>query len=260
MQLSLLLLASVFLSACTFGVPMGGGQSSAQSSIGKTSSAPIKRNGPSSYVVFGKRYYVMESSKGFTQRGKASWYGKKFHGKPTATGEIYNMHAMTAAHKTLPLPVYVRVKNLENGRSIVVKVNDRGPFVGDRIIDLSYAAASKLKMIGPGTAEVEVSALDSATSTTRPAIRVIPLKEITTNHGDIYIQLGSFSSEINALNLVAALKAINEKSISVSTISTSKGEFFRVRLGPLLDVSEASSIQKRLMRKGYNYTRIVIDG
>ena len=94
--------------------------------------------------MFGKRYHVLDSSKGFRQRGIASWYGTKFHGRPTSSGEVYNMHAMTAAHKTLPIPVYVHVKNLDNGRSIVVRVNDRGPFITGRIIDLSYAAAKKL--------------------------------------------------------------------------------------------------------------------
>ena len=108
-------------------------------------------NGPV-YEVLGKNYRVMNSSYGYQETGVASWYGKKFHGRKTSNGEIYNMYAMTAAHKTLPIPVYVRVKNLSNGRSVVVKVNDRGPFIGGRIIDLSYAAAQKLDIIGTGTA------------------------------------------------------------------------------------------------------------
>lgn len=114
---------------------------------------------PVSYEVFGQRYYPLESSLGYQARGTASWYGPQFHGKRASIGEPYDMYAMTAAHKTLPLPSYARVTNLENGRSIVVRVNDRGPFHGDRLIDLSYVAAGKLRLLGPGTAPVEVRAL-----------------------------------------------------------------------------------------------------
>jgi rare lipoprotein A len=122
---------------------------------------PRSRYGnPKSYVVFGKRYYTKASADGHLERGLASWYGKKFHGRRTSSGERYNMHAMTAAHKSLPLPTYVEVTNLRNGRSAVVKVNDRGPFHGRRVIDLSYAAARKLGMVRSGTAMVEVRAID----------------------------------------------------------------------------------------------------
>jgi rare lipoprotein A len=119
-----------------------------------------KYGNPKSYVVFGKRYYTKASADGHVERGLASWYGKKFHGRRTSSGERYDMHAMTAAHKSLPLPTYVEVTNLNNGRSTVVKVNDRGPFHGERVIDLSYAAARKLGMVRKGTAMVEVRAVD----------------------------------------------------------------------------------------------------
>ena len=115
-------------------------------------------NGPT-YEVFGKRYTVMPSSAGYQERGVASWYGKKFHGNLTSNRETYDMYRMTAAHKTLPLPTYVRVRNLRNNKSIVVRVNDRGPFVNNRIIDLSYSAAMKLDMIKDGTSLVEVTAI-----------------------------------------------------------------------------------------------------
>jgi len=122
---------------------------------------PKSRYGnPKSYVVFGKRYYTKASAKGHVEKGLASWYGKKFHGRKTSSGERYNMYAMTAAHKSLPLPSYVKVTNLKNGRSAVVKVNDRGPFHGKRVIDLSYAAARKLGVVKRGTAMVEVRAID----------------------------------------------------------------------------------------------------
>jgi len=122
---------------------------------------PRARNGnPPFYDVFGKRYFVLSSSAGYVERGVASWYGPGFHEVQTSTGEPYDMYAMTAAHKTLPLPAYVRVTNLQNGRSVVVRVNDRGPFVGNRIIDLSYTAAAKLDMLRNGTAMVEVRSID----------------------------------------------------------------------------------------------------
>jgi rare lipoprotein A len=127
---------------------------------------PRSRNGnPPFYDVLGKRYFVLSSSVGYVERGVASWYGPGFHKVRTSTGEIYDMYGMSAAHKTLPLPAYVRVTNLQNGRSIVVRVNDRGPFVGNRIIDLSYTAASKLDMLRNGTAMVEVRSLDAAPAT-----------------------------------------------------------------------------------------------
>ena len=120
---------------------------------------PSRTGNPESYVVFGKRYHVMGTSEGYRQHGIASWYGPKFHGKKTSSGSPFDMHAITAAHKSLPIPTYARVTNLENGRNIVVRINDRGPFVDDRVIDLSYAAADKLDMLEQGTAPVEVVAL-----------------------------------------------------------------------------------------------------
>jgi rare lipoprotein A len=122
---------------------------------------PRARSGnPPFYKVFGKRYYVLSSSVGYRERGVASWYGPGFHKVRTSIGELYDMYGMSAAHKTLPLPAYVRVTNLQNGRSVVVRVNDRGPFVGNRIIDLSYSAAAKLDMLRNGTAMVEVRSVD----------------------------------------------------------------------------------------------------
>ena len=114
------------------------------------------RGNPPFYTVFGKRYYVLASSEGHVERGTASWYGPGFHAASTSMGEPYDMYAMTAAHKTLPLPAYAEVTNLRNGRKVVVRINDRGPFVGDRIIDLSYTAAARLDMLLQGTAPVEV--------------------------------------------------------------------------------------------------------
>lgn len=134
-----------------------------------------KFGNPASYVVYGKRYYVKNSSKGFDERGVASWYGTKFHGRRTSSGERYNLYGMTAAMRTLPLPTFVEVTNLRNHKKIIVKVNDRGPFNPHRIIDLSYAAATKLDMLKKGTAFVEVRAID-------PAIRYSQHTQYTQHH------------------------------------------------------------------------------
>ncbi len=267
MRLAAILATVLLLSGCTFGVPMGGNSSDTPGSndIQLDASGKAKYGNPSSYVVFGKRYFVMNSAKGFVQRGTASWYGPDFHGKRTSSGETYNMHAMTAAHKTLPLPTMVRVKNLENGKTAIVKVNDRGPFAHDRIIDLSYAAAKELGVIGPGTAQVEITALSatdhqSAANEPRPTIRAIPLQTAAADQSEdeIFLQLGSFGSEVNAINMRNDLRNKNETAVVISPVDTDGGTFYRVRLGPLLDVAEAESVQKRLLRKGYGNVRIVV--
>jgi len=136
---------------------------------------------PPFYDVFGKRYYVLSSSVGYWERGVASWYGPGFHKERTSTGEPYDMYGMTAAHKTLPLPAYVRVTNLQNGRSVVVRVNDRGPFVGNRIIDLSYTAAAKLDMLRNGTAMVEVRAIDPSMPPLPPAVTASTIPAVSTS-------------------------------------------------------------------------------
>lgn len=252
---SFLLLA---LSACTFGVPVGGKNGYSQK-VDPGSLQKSKYGNPSSYIVMGKRYYVMDSARGFKQKGIASWYGTKFHGRRTSSGEIYNMHAMTAAHKTLPIPVYVKVKNLDNGKTATVLVNDRGPFVDGRIIDLSFAAAKKLGVDGPGTARVEIVALNAARKVSKAPVRVIPLKKAENQAGSMFIQLGSFSSKKNAIKLTNELKAKKESAVVIKQVKVGKDAFFRVQIGPLLDLSEADSIQRRLNRKGYRRARIVIE-
>lgn len=244
-------------SACTFGVPIDRSQPTA---TGTARSVEKSASGnPSSYVVFGKRYYVLDNAHGFVQRGTASWYGRKFHGRKTSSGETYNMHAMTAAHKTLPLPSYVRVENLANGKTVVVKVNDRGPFVGDRIIDLSYAAAQKLDVVGPGTAKVEISVVNSPTDSSRPVVRSIPLTDQAKADVPLFIQIGSFGSEVNARRMSDQLQNSGESAISISQIQASGGEFYRVRVGPLFGIDEANAILLRLNQKGFNGARIVVD-
>lgn len=249
----------LYLSACTFGVPMGdraNNRSASAGSIPKTSKSQY--GNPSSYVVFGKRYYVLDNAHGFTQRGVASWYGKKFHGRKTSSGEVYNMYAMTAAHKTLPIPVYVRVENLTNGRSTVVKVNDRGPFVSGRIIDLSYAAAEELGVTGPGTAKVEISVLAPGEDGTRPVTRAIPLTDKVAEDVPLYIQMGSFGTEVNALNLLRELQEAEETVATITELVTDQGLFYRVRIGPLFDIDEVNVAIERLKQKGFSTARIVV--
>jgi len=249
-------LLAVLLGGCTFGVPIGNrGQ---QPGSGVPATPPSQQGNPSSYVVFGKRYYVLDNSAGFVQRGVASWYGTKFHGRQTSSGEIYNMHAMTAAHKTLPIPVYVHVKNLDNGRSAVVRVNDRGPFISGRIIDLSYAAAQKLGVDGPGTANVEISVLAEGEHKPTSVVRSIPLNTDLTQDLPMFIQMGSFSSQLNANNMVQSLVAANETAVLISHLQTDDGLYYRVRVGPLFDIDEANAILSRLRGKGYQTAHIVV--
>jgi rare lipoprotein A len=157
----------VLLSGCSSAPERAGGDFAQGDGQGVPDAVPkvephSRYGNAASYVVFGKRYYTKDDSTGHVERGVASWYGPGFHGRKTSSGERYDMHAMTAAHKTLPLPTYARVTNLENGRSAVVRINDRGPFHGPRVIDLSHAAAAKLGVLAKGTAKVEVQALDPA--------------------------------------------------------------------------------------------------
>ena len=259
--LSPLLLASLLIAGCSFGVPIGDrGKLVISNSGGSSSQQPKKSSSgnPTSYVVFGKRYYVLDNADGFVERGIASWYGIKFHGRKTSSGEVYNMHAMTAAHKNLPLPTWVHVKNLDNGRTAVVKVNDRGPFVDGRIIDLSYAAASKLGVKGPGTANVIIHAIEKGQTRPTNSVRLVPLTDQPEKDVPLFIQMGSFSSQANASNLVRDLKAANENSARISRLQTENGLFYRVRVGPLYDIDEANAIVERLRNKGFQTARIVV--
>ena len=183
---------------------------------------------PASYEVFGKYYYPLASSHGFYQRGIASWYGRKFHGRKTSNLEIYDMYAMTAAHKELPLPTYVEVRHLENGNRLVVRVNDRGPFHGQRIIDLSYAAAKALGMLGKGTAMVEIRALPLPP----PSVAATPAPQVSAAVGNRYLQVGAFRLHRNALKARNRLRAITA-TVHIQEIRSTQGVLYRVRIGPL---------------------------
>jgi rare lipoprotein A len=220
-----------------------------------------KYGNPSSYVVNGRRYHVMKSSKGYVERGIASWYGKKFQGHRTSSGETYNMYAMTAAHKKLPLPSYVQVTNLRNGRNVIVRVNDRGPFQENRLIDLSYTAAAKLGIIKTGTGLVEVRAIDPRTYNGK--WRSIQVRAGKKSGGDknpdFYIQVGAFSKLINAQNLRVKLASLTHGMVHISKADVNGARVYRVRIGPLSDVDVADHIVTELDRLGMLDHHIVVD-
>ncbi len=215
---------------------------------------PYRRANMRPYTVGGRTYHPLRSASGYRERGIASWYGSKFHGRPTASGERYDMYAMTAAHRTLPLPSYVRVTNLENGRSVVVRVNDRGPFHGNRIIDLSYAAASKIGMLGKGTALVEVVAIDPRhpeRSTQRPSA--------TPDHAPrIYIQVGAFGVRRNAERLAARLGRLLQREVRILSSASRHGQVHQVQIGPLASVEIADQVTATLERLRIHDSRLLI--
>lgn len=214
-------------------------------------------NGPV-YEVLGKRYTVMPSSSGYQERGVASWYGNKFHGNLTSNREIYDMYQMTAAHKTLPLPTYVRVRNLRNNRSIIVRVNDRGPFVHNRIIDLSYAAAIRLDMIRAGTGLVEVTAINfDEPGGDRPTRRITPPTPGTSQpqaaaaeSHPIFVQVGAFGDRANAQRRLATLSASGISNAFIHEDRTSDPLLLRVRIGPVADVIQYDILVAQLQKIG----------
>ena len=186
---------------------------------------PYSRSGNDPYRVYGITYVPLKTANGFEQRGTASWYGKKFHGKPTSIGETYDMYEMTAAHKTLPLPCYVTVTNLNNNKTVTVRVNDRGPFIGDRVIDLSYAAAKKLDLIQAGTGPVLIKAV----SVDGSQYGNLPGQE----H---FLALGTFSDKDNAKRMVKSMNGAGFKDAHIKKKKSSGRTLYQVRIGPV-DVS-----------------------
>lgn len=195
-------------------------------------SEPLSRYGnPGAYKVAGHTYEVMTSSSGYRTRGLASWYGTKFHSRRTSSGEDYDMYALTAAHKTLPLPSYVRVKNLSNGREAIVKVNDRGPFHSGRVIDLSYAAAAKLGLLPKGTAPVEIEAL-STTGKSHVA--------------HYYLQAGAFNSASLAESLRGKLSKLTPSPVFIEKYQ----QRFIVRVGPFATKGMSDHLKLALAHQG----------
>lgn len=282
----LIALITLFLSACTTTRKPGGyfeddgphkhakvDVSNIPDAIPRHEPFNLSRSRP--YTVLGKKYYPMSETRNYRKLGVASWYGKKFHGRKTALGERYDMYAMTAAHKTLPLPIYVRVRNLANNRTVVVRVNDRGPFLHNRLIDLSYAAAHRLGMLGRGTADVEVTVVLPGFKPVPPAAGVTINKiddgdptsaeEITAQTIDktenktaieldtskfIYLQVGAFSDAKNAERLRKRLEQSNFSPVLIVPIKKNDRPLFRVRIGPLDNVNAGDAIRRRLADLG----------
>jgi rare lipoprotein A len=201
----------------------------------------------------------MESSVGFVEKGIASWYGTKFHGRRTSSGETYDMYAMTAAHKNLPLPTYVKVTNLNNGKHIIVKVNDRGPFHENRIIDLSYTAAIKLDIVKKGTGLVEVRAIQPGEPIRQSSKSVAPVKTVSSYNNDpgFYIQVGSFGELANAEKMRQKLEPLAEQSVKISQTVVDGKTLHRVRIGPITDIDVSDSIINKLEDHGVTEHRIV---
>jgi rare lipoprotein A len=197
-----------------------------------------RRGNSSTYTVFGRTYRVLGSSRGFTQTGTASWYGNKFHGHETSNGEVYDMFAMTAAHTSLPLPTFVRVTNLDNNHQVIVKVNDRGPFVGNRIIDLSYAAAHRLDMLDKGTARVRIEAIDPVQWQARNKRSSSHLARGGNNR--VFLQVGAMANAQAAERLQSRARELTQAPVRV----VSGQALYRVQVGPLEEASAEAAIRK----------------
>jgi rare lipoprotein A len=216
----------------------------------------------SPYTVLGESYRVLPSARGYHERGIASWYGNKFHGFTTSTFEKYDMYSFSAAHKTLPLPSYARVTNLENGRSVVVRVNDRGPFVQNRIIDLSYAAAVKIGVWPKGTAMVDVQAIDPAQAQGTGAPPMTASRETTpakTPKPALYLQVGAFGDRANAERAAAVVRAACLGDVRVVAATVNGRAVQRVRLGPLADVAAADRLTPQVRALGLGEPRVTIE-
>lgn len=217
---------------------------------------PLSKTGNNSYKALGKKYHPMKTARGFKERGIASWYGKKFHGRRTSSGDKYDMFSMTAAHRVLPLPSYVSVSNLKNGKSVVVKVNDRGPFLHNRVIDLSYAAAYKLGIVATGTGLVEVAALD-LNAPKQTAISKVPVSSRTVSGVKLFVQFGAFSIKSNAENLRRRLYGDGFNPIMELGVHDGR-HIYRVRTGPYSLVSDVDQITLNAQQYGYE-TKLIVE-
>ncbi|MEO5574203.1 MAG: septal ring lytic transglycosylase RlpA family protein [Gammaproteobacteria bacterium] len=306
-----LLLAALMLSACGTtpvvrtqpggGLANGGGDRDAAPPTSRDVALipePIPKLEPrarygnmSYYEVYGVGYRPLTSSTGYVERGIASWYGTKFHGRRTSSGEPYDLWGISAAHKTLPLPTYVQVSNLQNGRKLIVRVNDRGPFHDNRVIDLSYAAASKLGILATGTGLVEVRAIDPhqpqsltviaagkpqtltdsapvfpqpLTPARRAPIKIESLAQasaptVVIPSPSLYLQMGAFLSRANAEHLRTRLQTTAPSGVEIIEANLNQNTIYRVRLGPLKDVAEADTLTQTISHLGLGTPLVVID-
>ena len=259
--LAVCLPALLLFQACSSSGPAGGDAYQATRYSQAEDAAPMRHIGPddvsdaipradpilavgnrSPYTVNGRTYEILDDYHNYRERGTASWYGSKFHGHETSNGEIFDLYAASAAHKTLPIPTYARVTNLANGRSVVVRVNDRGPFHSDRLIDLSYAAAVKLGYMEQGTAPVEVAVLNIAGVDDRRG---------TTGGEYRYLQLGAYGTEASARRLLAELQAFVQPPVCISQVESGGRTLYRVRVGPVANADELALVQQQLRDGGY---------
>jgi rare lipoprotein A len=267
--LSPVLLLSLILAGCGLGPkkPEPGGKyylddgppEAVPENIGQVPDAvprdePFHRFANRPYTVFGQTYVPVVNRDPTKQRGLASWYGKKFHGEKTSSGEIYDMFAMTAAHKTFPIPSYARVTNVKNGLSVVVRINDRGPFHPGRIIDLSYAAAARIGIVGSGSAVVEVERVfesggvpRSTLAQPQPVPVAIETPVVSLESAGLWIQLGAFSSADGAESFRQHVTRELDWILEPVQISSRDG-MHRVHLGPYRNRGEAAAIAEKVSR------------
>ncbi|MGS2724854.1 septal ring lytic transglycosylase RlpA family protein [Porticoccus sp. GXU_MW_L64] len=214
---------------------------------------PITRAGNTNpYRALGKTYHLLPDNRGYKARGMASWYGSKFHGRPTANGETYDMFAMSAAHKTLKIPAYVKVTNLENNRQVVVRVNDRGPFLHDRLIDLSYAAAKKLDFADDGLAQVEVEYIDPVGARPRAQVQAEPVRPARTGkpmEKGSYLQLAAFSKARPALQMQARLRRWADYPVLMTINEGPKGLLYKVLIGPVVGHEDQQRLKALVRQK-----------
>ena len=259
------LLIAASLAACAGNAPQRSSQPPREA--GPASAVPPRadRGNPPFYDVLGKRYHVLPTSAGYVARGVASWYGQDFHGLATSSGETYDMHAMTAAHTTLPLPTWVEVTNLANGKRVVVKVNDRGPFVDNRLIDLSFAAATALDMVRTGTTRVEIrtvapplDAFRAATASAASPSVASPVQTVAPAER-MFLQIGAFAQAENAERLAARLRSSGFANPTVVSEPNDRRRLHRVWLGPVRDAVEFDELDARLRSIGVSGSRLVVD-
>lgn len=220
-------------------------------SKGMGDDGPVPKGTFKPYTVSGQTYYPLRSGHGYEEEGVASWYGKDFHGKATANGETYDMHALTAAHRVLPMNTRVKVTNLANGRNVVVRVNDRGPFVGGRIIDMSYAGAKALDMVGSGTTRVHLEAVAAQGQTMADVDRLLAGERY-------YVQVGAFKNRDNAARLVQDLKGQGYSLTRMRHAEVSKEYFWRVQAGVFKGLESARNEHARLLER-YPSSFIIAD-
>ena len=273
--LVLALLVSTLLSGCSSVPRVNPNDAATANAVPQFEQQPSRFN-PPSYTVLGRTYHVLGSNNGYDAQGVASWYGPNFQSKSTSNGEQYNMYAMTAAHKTLRIPSYVLVTNMENGKQVIVRVNDRGPFVSNRIIDLSYAAAKKIGMIGRGTAMVDVRSITPDTPipssesivSGAPVVAPTPARVATASAAstavnlphavwgqDVFIQVGAFGEMGHVITVQQRLAQAGITTVSVTPF----GALNRVRVGPVASLADYDRLMDQLRTIGFDNAQMVVE-